>query len=65
MLNNVTLSRNNFEHFPTGPPKQFSAVEVSEHYVHVWVQYYYCVVVKKSCLVLFYVTRLEFPYLGK
>ncbi len=28
MLNNVTLSRNNFEHFPTGPPKQFAAVQV-------------------------------------
>ena len=28
MLNNVTLSRNNFEHFPTGPPKQLAAVQV-------------------------------------
>ena len=30
MLNNVTLSRNNFEHFPTGPPKQFAAVQVCQ-----------------------------------
>ena len=37
MLNNVTLSRNNFEHFPTGPPKQFSAVEVSENSVAIFV----------------------------
>ena len=28
MLNNVTLSRNSFEHFPTGPPKQLAAVQV-------------------------------------
>ena len=33
MLNNVTLSRNNFEHFPTGPPKQFASVQVQDYIV--------------------------------
>ena len=59
MLNNVTLSRNNFEHFPTGPPKQFASVQVQDHivvviYEGVSLRFSMVTAIKHSVILLFY-----------